>query len=161
MGRVQFMMIIGAMMLLSQMTLTIKGSILGMQDVSYESEAILAATSIARSVLREAAAKNFDERSIGKGVTTTDSLTLPGYLGYDLGETYPAFDDVDDFNGHTRTVTTDRMGDFTVNVTVNYTTAALLGMPSFGSTFMKAISVDVSGNSYLSHNVSMSTIVAY
>lgn len=155
------MMIIGAMMLLSQMALTIKGSILGMQDVSYGNEAILAATSIARSVLRESAAKNFDERTIGKGVTTTDSLTLPVFLGYEAGETYPAYDDVDDFNGHTRTVTTDRMGDFTVNVTVNYTTAALLGMPSFGSTFMKAISVDVSGNQYLTHNVSMSTIVAY
>jgi hypothetical protein len=155
------MMIIGAMMLLSQMALTIKGSILGMQDVSYENEAILAATSIARSVVREAAAKNFDEQTVGKGVTTTDSLTLPVYLGYDAGETYPAYDDVDDFNGLTRTVTTDRLGDFTVNVTVNYTTAALLGAPSFGSTFMKAISVEVSANSYLMHNVSISTIVAY
>ena len=61
------MLIIGATMLLSQMALTIKGSVLGMQDVSYENEAILAAGSIARSVLREAAAKSFDEQSIGKG----------------------------------------------------------------------------------------------
>jgi len=150
-------------MLLSQLALSVSGFILGMQDLSYDNEANLAATSLAQSVLREVAAKNFDELTINKKVVSTDSLTTVASLGPDLGETYPAFDDLDDFNGHTRTIATDRLGDFTVNVTVNYTTSALLGAPSGTRTFLKAAIVTIYGNPYLAQNqnVVMNTIVSY
>src|SRR5436309_7529303 len=160
-GRVQYILIAGAMCLLSHLSLTVNASILGTNDLSYENEAILAGTSIGQSVLREVAAKNFDERTVVKGVTSTDSLTSVAYLGPEAGEVYPAFDDVDDYKGHTRTVATDRLGNFGVSVVVSYAKKAPLGAVSLTPTFMKAITVTVSGNAYLHHDIVMATIVAY
>ncbi len=168
-GRVQFILIAGAMALLSQLSLTVNSSIYATSDVSYENEAVLAATSIAQSILREAAAKNFDEKSIGKKVTSTDSLTAVCSLGPETGEVYPAFDDVDDYKGYVGTRATDRLGSFNVSVDVRYTNKGTFGAVSSTRTFMKLITVTVSGNPYLTthenpsihHDVVMQTVVSY
>jgi hypothetical protein len=160
-GRVQYMLIIGAMLILSQLSLTVNNSVLGMQDISYENEAVLAGTSLAQSTLRLICSKAFDQKVIGKKITSPDSLTTT--LGPEAGETYATYNDVDDYNGVVRTDTTGRLGAFTVRVNVNYTTKALLGGVSASKTFMKAVTVTVSGNPYLKNtsNIVMRSIVAY
>ena len=160
-GRVQYILIAGAMAMLSHLSLTVNSSILATSDLSNQNEAVLGATSIAQSVLREVAAKKFDEKTIGKSVSSVDSLTAVGSLGPESGETYANFDDVDDFNGYVRTATTDRLGNFNVAVAVSYTDKTTPGGVSSARTFMKAITVTVSGNPSLQQNVVMKTIVSY
>lgn len=132
-----------------------------MYDVSYDNEAVLTALNIAESVLHEVAAKSFDENVIGKSVSSPDSLTSPMALGPDYGESFPSFDDIDDYNGHVRTANSGRLGNFTVTVNVCYTTRALAGNCSSSRTFLKKVGVTVSGNPKLSNSVSAASIVAY
>jgi hypothetical protein len=131
------------------------------KDVSYQNEAIMGATAIAQSTLREVAAKKFDQKSIGKKITTVDSLSAVGSLGPESGEAYPAFNDVDDYDGYIRTVSTDRLGDYTVAVNVHYTRKDSLGALSGVRSFMKSIDVTVSGNPHLATDLKMNTIVSY
>jgi len=159
-ARVQYILIIGALLLLSQLSLSVSGFIIGMQDLSYDNEAILAATSLAQSVLHNVTAKNFDEVTTTKKLLSADSLTYPETLGPDPGETYATFDDVDDYNGYSDSLATDRLGGFEFAVTVNY--ATLVGAPSPTRTFLKAVSITVGGR-YLTQNenIVLNTIVSY
>jgi hypothetical protein len=157
----QVLLIIGALLLLSQISLNVNKSTLDMYDVSYDNEALLTATNIAESILQEVAAKPFDENVIGKSVSNPDTLTSPLLLGPEYGEEYPSFDDVDDYNGHVRTISSGRLGNFTVTVSVCYTTRALLGNCSSSRTFLKKVAVEVSGNPKMKNSVSASSIVAY
>ncbi|MBI4535305.1 MAG: hypothetical protein HY708_03440, partial [Ignavibacteriae bacterium] len=142
--------------------------VLGMHDVSYDNEGIITATTIGRSILREIQARSFDERTVNSFVSAPDSLTLSAFLGPEVGEVYPAFDDVDDFNGHVRTVGTDRLGNLYASVTVNYTTRALAGSVSSARTFLKAVNVNLSGtspsgdtNPIFKRDIVVNSIVAY
>ncbi len=160
-GKAQFILILGAMLILSQLSLTVNASMMNMKDVSYGNEAILAGTTLAQSVLRDIASKNFDERTIGRKVAKTDTLTTPMSLGPEVGEAYPNFNDVDDYDQHVRTESNARLGNFTVAVRVWYTSRALLGGASPSATFMKAVTVTVSGNRYLPKSIVASTIISY
>ena len=157
----QYILIAGAMLILSQISLNVRSSMLQTKDVSYQNEAILGATAIAQSILREAASKKFDEKSIGARITSPDSLTSVGSLGPDFGESYSTFDDVDDYNGYATTISTGRLGDYSVAVAVHYTVKDSLGAPSGIRSFMKSIDVTVSGNPYLTTDLKMNTIVSY
>jgi len=159
-GKVQYILIAGVMFLVSQMSLTVNSRILQAKGLSTENESILAATSCAQSFLREVVAKKFDEGAIGKKVTSVDTLTALMSLGPDLGETYATFDDVDDFNGYTRTVSNDRLGNFSMSVAVNYTSKSPLGSTSSVRTFMKGVTVTVS-SPYLPKALEMKTVVSY
>ena len=159
-GRVQYILIAGVMFLISQMSLTVNSRILQAKGLSTENESILAATSFAQSFLREVAAKKFDERAIGKKVTSVDSLTAAVSFGPDYGEGYATFDDIDDFNGYTRSISNDRLGDFNMAVVVNYVNKGSLETTSFVRTFMKSVTVTISGP-YLPKNIVMKTVVAY
>jgi hypothetical protein len=159
-GKVQYTLIAGVMFLVSQMSLTVNSRILQMKGLSTENESILAATSFAQSFLREVAARKFDERAIGKKVTSIDSLTVPEACGPDYGEGYSTFDDIDDFNGYTRSISNDRLGTYNMTVAVHYTNKASLGSVSLQRTFMKAVTVTISGP-YLPKTIVMKSVVSY
>jgi len=159
--RVQMMLIAGAMMILAQVSMTISSSVMDSGDLSVENEAIIAGASVAQSVLREVTSKKFDQKVIGKKIGTPDSLTLVNKLGPETGEVYPNFNDVDDYQGHTRTVATDRLGNFTASVAVHYTSPALRGQVSSVRTFMKTVTVTVSGNTYLANPIVLNSLVSY
>lgn len=157
----QIILIMGALMLLAHITLNINRTTGDAQTISYDNEATLTATSIAQSTLREVSSREFDEKSRGVMITHPDSLTPFFALGAEFGEAYPNFDDVDDFKGFNRTVPTGRVGNFLVNVDVSYTSKAAAGLPVLSQTFLKAITVRVTGNSALKDTVRLQTITAY
>lgn len=157
----QIILIVGVIMLLAQVSMNVNGSVLNSKDFSYENEALIAASSFAQSMIRQISNRKFDEKVIAKGVTSTDSLTAPEYLGSDFGETEATFDDVDDYHGLSRTLTNGRLGNFAMNVSVSYTSPASPGTVSATRTFLKRVQVTVSGNRYLKNNVVMSSIVSY
>jgi hypothetical protein len=157
----QILLIMGALLLLAHITLNVNRATGDAQTISYDNEATLTATSIAQSTLREVSSREFDEKSRGTMITHPDSLTSPFALGSEFGEAYPNFDDMDDFKGFSKTVPTGRLGNFVVTVDVSYTSKAAAGLPVLSQTFLKVITVRVTGNSALKDTVRLRTITAY
>jgi len=66
--------------------------------VMRNSKITLMATSLASSKIEEASGKAFDARSADSLLSSTSGLTPAAGLGTEPGETYPNFNDFDDFN---------------------------------------------------------------
>lgn len=116
----QMFMAIGAMIILSLLTITINSSILSSADVSQRSEFTITANGILQSILEEARSKAFDLATVNNPDAKVQDFTGAGSLGPAFGETYPNFNDFDDYNGLDITVATPRAGNFRVTATVTY-----------------------------------------
>jgi hypothetical protein len=131
MGTGQMMLTLGALVLLSTLTLSVNRALLASNDDMRQSARELQAVSLAQNMIEEALALGFDERTTAPSVFTAPDSTS---LGPESGETYGAFDDVDDFNGFERTVTAGGE-DYVIRVRVGYvdpTVAAHVTAPAQG-----------------------------
>ncbi len=138
----QMMLALGAIVMLSTLALTLNSIVLDGNKTMMESELYISGTSVGQSFLEHAAVLAFDA-SVGTHDASTfpDTFTSPGGLGPKAGETYPNFNDVDDFNGYSTTVHTTR-ADFDVSITVQYCDES--GNVSASRTFFKKMEVTVS-----------------
>lgn len=120
MGQRELLLTVGAIALFGLASLRINQAAVGHADAIYGQQAELYALSLAQQLVEEAKTKQFDERAINQIVDDIpgDFTGSPG-LGPDPDEVYPNFDDLDDFNGLTRTVDTD-VGPMEVNVQAYY-----------------------------------------
>ncbi len=111
---------LGAVVMLSMLALTLNSIVLDGNITMMESELYISGTSVAQSFIEHAAILAFDA-SVGSHAPSTfpDTFTSPGGLGHAAGESYPNFNDVDDFHGYSATVSTTR-ADFNVDITVQY-----------------------------------------
>lgn len=149
---------LGALVLLSTLTLNINGTLLSSASTTLEMESVLNAVSVAQSLLDEALAKSFDERTITLRVYTFSGMTSPSLLGRDAGEsitgidsTYLSrtrFDDFDDYHNYQRRVFNERLGWFNVISTVSYVRETTPDILSTNQTFAKRITVRVT-NDYM------------
>ncbi len=131
------------------------------QSATYYNEAVITATGIGQSVLEEVKTRAFDENTITSAVTGANLLTSAGSLGKDLGElTVNLFDDIDDFNGYSRVVSTSRLGDYTVRTVVNYVDPANPSNVSLVPTYAKNVGVWVT-NTYLTDSLYLNVIIGY
>lgn len=165
MGGSQTLITIGALMLLSSIILSLNNAILGRDLVNYESEATLTAISVGQSLLEEVRTRAFDENTVlPKRAASPADLTYPGYVGNEDGEVGTGnYDDIDDYDGFERSVTTTRFGDFEQAVRVYYVRNTNLADSSSIPTFLKRIDVGVS-NLYVgtpTNSVTLSTVIAY
>lgn len=156
----QTLLISGALFLLSLISLSVNRAVLQRQETSTEGEAILVATSLAQSMIEEVSVKKFDEKCVAAPAASPDSLTPAYSLGPETGEVFP-FNDMDDYNGYSRTLATPVLGNFRVKSNVWYTNSTLLGDPTSTRTFMKTVRVVVDSNSYLRDSVVVQNIVTY
>lgn len=121
-----------------------------------ESGVEINAIAMAQSIIDEARTKAFDRATVGASNELGDAGTLTagqipsGFtpvvsLGPDPGETYPNFNDFDDYHNLNLT-RTNGYGDFLIRARVIYTTAA---NPSIGAgtpTIMKRLEVTVTSD---------------
>lgn len=128
------MLTIGAIMLFAFFMTSANNIMLQNKIQSSESEYIITAIGLGQSIINEAKTKAFDEKTVTGSVTAASQLTAAASLGNDAGEifsqpdisgtsqfqSFTKFDDIDDFNGYTRSVKTPRAGDYTVTVRVQY-----------------------------------------
>ena len=148
------MLTIGALVLLSSFIITSNSIILENKRQEYESEYMLTAIGIAQSVIDEAKTKAFDEVTNPTNTSTLtislapesgESFTVPEVVA--ANEVYQSmikYDDVDDYNGYSRTVNTPRAGGYNVRVSVNYVNETNPDTDSGGSrTFCKKMTVTV------------------
>jgi type II secretory pathway pseudopilin PulG len=116
---------------------------------SGRSEAMAEATFYAQELMEEIKSKKFDENDAAPWSTT---------LNHESGETYPNFDDVDDFNDYPDPLASG----YTRSCIVDYVelTGSTWGAATSPPTDFKRITVTVSRTDNLSGNVSLVTIVA-
>ncbi len=152
-------MSIGAMMLLSILVLRVNNTFQNTSSVLLNSKLGLLATSIATSQIEEISRLAFDESTVSNSVGSVSSLTAPGLLGPEAGEVYPNFDDIDDFNGYTKT-DSSMTAIFNIACSVQYVSSASPDIVSSTPTWNKKITIYVSSPS-MRDTIKMSTVYSY
>jgi flagellin-specific chaperone FliS len=143
----QQILTIASIFLLSTLILNVHSATTERLTTMYSNESVIAASGIAQSIIDELQTKGFDERTLYKMVTTTDSLTLS--LGKDSGESLSIqFDDIDDYNFYTRIDSLNRMGRFDTKVLVYYIDKNSPDTKSSTRTFTKRVDVHITNFSF-------------
>lgn len=157
----QSLLTIAAMMLLTTVSVRVNSSVLMSQDISQNSKFGIAAVSLATSQIEAASSLAFDENSKDNPLTATTSLTVPGSLGREPGETTPAtFDDIDDYNNYSFVDSTQNSALYRVWVNVTYADPSNLNVVSSSRTWHKKITVNVTSVS-MTDTVRVSSIFSY
>ena len=169
---VNTLLTIGGLLLVSIFILSGNQLITANSTVAEQGEAVLTAFSMAQSVIDEAKSKSFDEKAIAGTVAVSDSLSST--LGVDAGESITTpdtqtesgfssgthFDDFDDYNGYSRTVSTPRGAGYHVSVAVDYVAETNPDSTIAGKSFCKIMSVIVT-SPYFTSPVSLSYATTY
>lgn len=141
--------------------LTINSTIMSDYSDSLQNDAILEANSIGSMMVSEVKSKAFDNVTRTANVSSRSQLTSTSSLGPESGEVIPAnpervsasqavfnsqqtFNDVDDYDGYTRIVKTENLGDFTVRDSVCYVLESDPEVSSPSQTWCKMVVVTVS-----------------
>ena len=138
------LLVLGALMIFSLATLYLNGSKLDNDTELMETEFKTTAIGIAQSFLEEAQSLPFDE--VVNDTTFSGSLpngfTNVMSLGAEMGESYPAFDDVDDFNGYSANIITPR-ADYDVDINVSYADSATVSPDYANKSFLKVMTIKI------------------
>lgn len=161
---------IGALILLSTVVLSINSTIVNQQGWSVGTEAIITGTAIGQALIEEITVKRFDDDWPAKWFCDDSSrFVSSSSLGPDtdsLGVKEVAdtsFNDIDDYNNFSKTVNTERLGNFNLKCNVYYVDNNFA--KTNNQSFYKQIDVIVN-NQYIPssdtlHSTKVSTIVAY
>ena len=158
----QIMLVLGAFTLLIFLTMTVNQAISNRMDDTFQAEAVIAATSIAQSMLTEVAERAFDDSALVYPADTTGQLTPVYALGPEPGETFAngGFDDIDDFKGFVRTDTIVN-GAFTTTVDVCYIDPLSPESILMLRSFYKKITVTVTSKELKNIPITLSRLVSY
>jgi len=157
----QQILAIGAIVLLSFIVLSYGNTSNGMLETAFFNEGVISGSALAQSLMEEIQSRAFDEATISQAVTSVNDLTSSYSLGPDNGESnISSFDDVDDYNGYTKTDSLSRMGNFTLSVDIYYVEELNPEVKSLSKTFSKRIDVEVA-NSAVSNSITYSNVVSY
>lgn len=172
----QTMLALGALVMVSVLALNANRRIVESDEEMYEAEAIDFAAGFAQGLLYEVSSKKFDELAVDSVLQDPSEFTSPYMFNpvYE-GEMLPTspdtawyksistFDDVDDYNGYTREVNTERIKGFIVKVEVYYVTGSDPEVPVYSQTYYKRVVVTVEHPKYMKYldRAIFSTIIGY
>ena len=141
---------IAGVILLSNLILNVHKANTERMIATYTSESVINASGLAQSIIDMIQSKAFDEHTTEAAVWQLDSLTAAINLGPESGEyKHTEFDDIDDYNNYSTTVSLDRMGDFDINVNVFYVSIANPQIKSSTPTYSKKIELSIINYSLL------------
>ncbi|MBR9977441.1 MAG: hypothetical protein KFH87_05080 [Bacteroidetes bacterium] len=146
MGGAQMMLVLGALVLLSLMVLNINRAQLESERQMSQAEYILAATAVGQSMISEISSKHFDATTASNESAPVSSFTSPHHLGAGSWESYPNFNDFDDFHRFNTTVNTPRAGNFRIRCLVDYVDPMTPNVTSGIRTRTKRLRVNVSSD---------------
>lgn len=142
----QMLLVLGALLLFTLMLPSLNETILYNDRSMVNTKAEMTAMTLAQRFLEEAGSKKFDEACVTGSPTLPSQMTPSGLLGRETGETYPNFDDVDDYNNlsfvDTLTLPTVR---FNVAAAVTYINSSNPTQTSTSRTFIKQLRLTVTG----------------
>ena len=157
----QMILAAGALFILTLLILLFYQSSAEQTSVSVETEAVLAGSGIAQSLIAEIQKRSFDENTTEVTTYYIDSLTAPDALGPDAGENFfTQFDDIDDFNDYEVVDASTRLGDYKLKVKVGYVDNLLPDSLVAHKTFSKKICVSVS-SMYLHNTLEFFHVIGY
>lgn len=137
------LLVIGAVIIFSLTALSMNQSIFEGNRTLMETQIINSGTAVGLSFIENAKQLSFDEFTVAdEDNFDPDSFTAPGNLGAEPGETYPGFDDVDDFHNFSDSVIT-LLSTFYVTTTVAYVDSGNLNNQVSSRTFFKRFQVVV------------------
>lgn|SRR5690606_1768087 len=154
MSGIQSFLVLGAMAILAVLSLEFNSIILSNNSIEIENKVYLTAFSLADDLIEEIKQKAFDERTIDFQAIAQSQLTPLGSLGKD-GETWPHYDDIDDYHNYSRGINLPHAEGYSITCKVNYVDAD--GKDSGTQTYFKKVKVTVS-NDYLKYPMSLSFI---
>lgn len=138
-------MAIGALFIFTLISVTFNSSFLENTTVEVENKVYLTAFSLADDVVEEVKQKAFDQSTATQlKIVALTSLTLPDDFGPETGESWPNFNDIDDYQGYTKSVNLPHAEYYTVQCSVNYFDPTNPSVPSPVRTFFKKIDITVS-----------------
>jgi len=157
----QSMLVLGAFVLLTTLALSVHRAILQNQDAADEAQYGIPAMALAQSIIEEASAKAFDEEVTGTPPPNLpDGFTQPSELGPEAGESYPNFDDVDDYDGLSVQDTTSVGATYTITASAYYVEVSAPDSAVSYPTFFKRLDVTVS-SPFLSRPITLSHLFSY
>jgi len=120
----QMVLGIAALGLLSFIFLNSNKTTTATLDSMITNKGIVAANSLALSLLSEIGNKAYDENTIGTTIVSASDFSP--ILQAESGEVYPNFDDVDDYNNFSKVDSIPQIGKFNLHVKVEYITDNLI-----------------------------------
>ncbi len=165
MTSIQMILALGAMILLTILILNVSKNSSSVEDVMYDSNFGITATSIASSVIEDASKKRFDNVYYidSTRVYNASDFTPAANLGVDSGELIndpKTFNDFDDYNGYTFVDSTMPSAIFNISCRVKYVNDTALDDSSATQTFHKKITVRVWSRS-MRDTMVMSSVYSY
>ncbi len=154
----QTLLILISLVILTMLILLVNSTLLQNTALKLENNSALGTISLAESLIEEIKTKAFDESTILEFVSDRNSLTASSSLGTE-GETYPYFDDADDYQNYSRTITTSDAGDVTAVVNIYYLDENNPNNITSNKTYLKRISITLSGSN-LNHDININYIVS-
>jgi hypothetical protein len=119
MSGIQSLLAIGAVLLFGLVTLRFNSSVIQNISLEVENKVYLTAFSLADDMIEEIKQKAFDEKTLIFPTPDSSQLTLPNSLGSE-GESWPYFDDIDDYNNYSRPIGLPYVDSFFVSTQVYY-----------------------------------------
>lgn len=123
MARAEILYITAAIVILGTLTLTFKDILLDSDNNEAEAEYQIMAINLLDKFIDQVALKSFDEASVnGRPNGIPGSFTSPAKLGPEENETYPNFNDYDDYHNFSITDTTSNGMVYTIKSYLGYVT---------------------------------------
>lgn len=153
----QMLLVLGAVTLLSTLSLTINTMLIGQTTAMLDAETSLNAISLAQNMLDEVLTKSYDAATVTSKVYQATSFTAVTSLGPNNTEasnvrlpdvSYPkksllGYNDVDDYHNYTRIDSSSRFSNFTITDSIFYVSETNPDVKSASQTFFKKIVVTV------------------
>ncbi len=117
---IQSMLALGGLTLLALISLRFNTTVLETSTVEIENKVALTAFSLADDMIEEIKVKSFDQNTVQFPTTNVLNLTPSNSLGSESGETYPNYNDIDDYNNFTKTISAPHAEDYTIRCVVQY-----------------------------------------
>jgi len=154
MAGIQSFLAIGAMVILALVALPFNSNVLQNTTIEIENKVYLTAFSLADDLIEEIKQKAFDERTVDFQAININQLTAPNSLGKE-GETWPNFDDMDDYKGYIKAISLPHAEGYNVTCDVKYVDSN--GTDITTQSYYKKVTVTVTSK-YLSYPMTLSFI---
>ncbi len=160
MGYRELLLVLLSSVLLTLLMVQINANAVDSQDALQQLEIAHTAASVGQQFIEEAKSKKFDAVSdIIDDADMPDDFTAWNSLGPGAWESYPNFNDVDDYNGYTGTVTVNSV-PYSVSITVVYVRDSNLKNAYNQETYFKKMTVTVT-SSYMENSVVLRQVYSY
>jgi len=143
MSSTQSFLSLGAIILFSLISLRFNSAVLENSTIETENKVYLTAFSLGNDLIEEIKKKAFDVATVKFPTTDPSVLTSPYSLGPAYNEVYPNYNDVDDFNRYSRTISAPHAENYNVSCAVYYVSETNPDYKVMKQTFYKKVDVTV------------------